>query len=69
MLRKIMDADIADRWKSTICEFAKENNIEIGASFWNVGNLKKRYPRQFHFMEAVVQLLKVVRKKKHDMIP
>ena len=42
MLRKIMDADIADRWKSTICEFAKENNIEIGASFWNVGNLKKK---------------------------
>jgi len=42
MSGKIMDADIADRWKSTICKFANENDIEIEASFWNVGNLKKR---------------------------
>ena len=41
MTGKIMDADIADRWKGTICKFAKENNIEIEASFWNIGNLKK----------------------------
>lgn len=42
MTGKITDADIADRWKSTICKFAKENDIEIEDSFWNVGNLKKR---------------------------
>jgi hypothetical protein len=39
---KIMDADIADRRKNTICKFAKENGIEIEDSFWNIGNLKKR---------------------------
>ena len=42
MASKIMDADIADRWKDIICKFAKENNIEIEDFFWNVGDLKKR---------------------------
>lgn len=38
-----MDADIADEWKTIICEFANENGIEIEEFFWNVGNLKKGY--------------------------
>lgn len=42
MSGKIMDADIADEWKTIICEFANENGIEIEEFFWNVGNLKKR---------------------------
>ena len=39
MSGKIMDADIADEWKTIICEFANENGIEIEEFFWNVGNL------------------------------
>lgn len=42
MTGKIMDADIPDRWKSTICKFTDENDIVIEACFWNVGNLKKK---------------------------
>ncbi len=49
MLGEIIGADIDDRWKNTICKFADENAIEIEASFWNVGNLKKRVPRLVPF--------------------
>ena len=39
---KVSDADIPEKWKETITEFALENNISLDSRFWNVGNLKKK---------------------------
>lgn len=38
----VSDADIPERWKKTITEFALENNISLDPRFWNVGNLKEK---------------------------
>ena len=40
-LNSLTDANISERWKETILEFCKSNNIEIPEQFWYVGNLKQ----------------------------
>ena len=39
---KVSDANIPEKWKETITEFALENKISLDSRFWNVGNLKKK---------------------------
>ncbi len=68
MTGKITDADIADRWKSTICKFAKENDIEIEDSFWNVGNLKKRVSTLVPFYGGSGTTFEGSEEEKNDMI-
>lgn len=38
----VSDADVSEKWKNVINEFASENSISLDSRFWHVGNLKKK---------------------------